>query len=157
MKIGLIADSHDNLPMMRAAVKAFREAGIGALLHAGDIIAPFAARELLTAGCPVFAVYGNNDGEREGLAKVLENIQPGPRRFELGGKTFLLAHDRACVKESDLTGVDVFVFGHAHEYHFEPGSPFVINPGESGGWLSGTPTVALLDTRTMQLQKIQLA
>lgn len=49
MKIGLIADSHDNLPMIRAAVEVFTAAGVEAVLRAGDIIAPFAAKEFLAA------------------------------------------------------------------------------------------------------------
>lgn len=156
MKAGIISDSHDNVPLIRAAVKILTDAGAKVIIHAGDIIAPFAAKELLVPGLPVYAVFGNNDGEKKHLAEVLEGIQPGPRRFELGGKTFLLTHDRESVSDADLVGIDILVIGHSHRYGVEPGPPLVINPGECGGWVTGNPTVALLDTDKMQVNKIPL-
>ena len=157
MKIGLIADSHDNVPMIRSAVNAFTEAGVDAVIHAGDIVSPFAAKELLTAAVPIRAVYGNNDGDTERLAQMIEGIRPGPWKFKLAGKSFLLTHDREPVSEADLEGVDVFVYGHSHIYHFEPGPPITINPGEAGGWLTGIPTVALLDANTMKVTRVMLS
>jgi putative phosphoesterase len=156
MKVGIISDSHDNLPLIRAAVRTFTEAAVEAIIHAGDIIAPFVAKELLAAGLPVHAVFGNNDGERKHLPEVLENIRQGPRAFELGGKKFLLAHDRTSVSCADLEGIDILVIGHTHEYRVEPGPLLVINPGESGGWITGNPTVAILDTKAMEVVKILL-
>ena len=98
MKVGIISDSHDNLPLIRAALCAFADAGAEAIVHAGDIISPFAARELgyynTGAGLPLYAVYGNNDGEKKELPAILEGIRPGPRKFTLGAKRFLLVHDR---------------------------------------------------------------
>jgi putative phosphoesterase len=157
VKIGLIADSHDNVPMIRSAVNAFLEAGVGAIIHAGDIVSPFAAKELLTATVPIRAVYGNNDGDTERLAEMIEGIRPGPWKFKLAGKNFLLTHDSEPVSEADLEGVDIFVYGHSHIYHFEPGPPIHVNPGEAGGWLTGIPTVALLDTKTMKITRVMLS
>jgi putative phosphoesterase len=157
VKIGLIADSHDNVPMIRSAVNAFFQAGVDAIIHAGDIVSPFAAKELLTAAVPMRAVYGNNDGDRERLAQMIEGIRQGPWKFKLAGKNFLLTHDREPVQDTDLAGIDVFVFGHSHIYHIEPGPPLLINPGEAGGWLTGIPTVALLDTRTMEVTRVMLS
>jgi putative phosphoesterase len=156
MKIGIISDSHDNLPLIRTAIKAFTDSGAEAIVHAGDIIAPFAAKELLAASLPVYAVFGNNDGEKKHLSEVLADIRQGPRTFELGGKNFLLTHDRASVSDTDLEGIDVLIVGHSHRYGIEPGSPLVVNPGEAGGWVSGIPTAALLDTNTMEVIKILL-
>lgn len=157
MKIGILSDSHDNVPMVRACVTAFVEAGADAIIHAGDIVSPFAAKELLTAALPVRAVYGNNDGDKAHLSEVLEGIQPGPREFTLGGKKFLLVHDRDSVGDRDLSGIDILIYGHTHLYHIEPGPPLAMNPGESGGWITGTPSAAILDTDTMQISKIDLS
>jgi len=157
MKIGILSDSHDNVPLVRACITAFMEAGVDAIIHAGDIVAPFAAKELLTAAVPVRAVYGNNDGDRERLAEVLEGIQPGPREFTMGGKKFMLVHDRDAIADKDLSGIDILIYGHTHLYHKEPGPPLAINPGESGGWITGTPSAAILNTDTMQVSKIDLA
>lgn len=37
MKIGILADSHDNVPRVRAAVGHFRREEVGHVLHAGDL------------------------------------------------------------------------------------------------------------------------
>jgi putative phosphoesterase len=156
MKIGILSDSHDNVPMIRAAINAFDEAGTAIIVHAGDIISPFAARELLAAAVPVRAVYGNNDGDQAHLSETLDGIQPGARKFTIDGKRFLLVHDREALSDGDLEGVDILVCGHSHAYHCEPGPPLVINPGECGGWTTGNPTAAILDTRSMKVTRIQL-
>ena len=48
--------------------------------------APFAANLLnpeVVGGVPVHAIYGNNDGEKAGLKKILPNVVDGPLRVEL--------------------------------------------------------------------------
>ena len=86
MKIGIVADTHDRVPTFRRAVSMFERLGVQAIFHAGDMIAPFAA-ELISSGklsVPVHCVYGNNDGEREGLKKVLPQVVDGPLRVSSG-------------------------------------------------------------------------
>ena len=156
MKIGLISDSHDNVPLVKAAARIFSERAVEAILHAGDIVSPFTAKELLAAGIPVYAVYGNNDGEKKHLPEVLEHIYPGPHAFELGGRKFLLVHDRDSVTQDRFASADVFVYGHTHLYHVDTGPPLAVNPGEAGGWLTDRPTVAILDTETLDVEKIEL-
>lgn len=46
MRIGAMADTHDNLPMIRRAVEAFNAEQVELVIHAGDIVAPFALRPL---------------------------------------------------------------------------------------------------------------
>ncbi len=65
--IGIMADSHDNLAAIIKAVDFFNENKVGMVIHAGDLISPFTANEFKNLEMPFEAVYGNNDGEREGL------------------------------------------------------------------------------------------
>jgi predicted phosphodiesterase len=44
MKIGVMSDTHDRLPTFRRAVAMFERMKVEALFHAGDLIAPFAAK-----------------------------------------------------------------------------------------------------------------
>ena len=44
MRIGVMSDSHDNLPMIRKAIRLFTDENAEAVLHAGDFIAPFAVK-----------------------------------------------------------------------------------------------------------------
>ncbi|ODS31814.1 MAG: hypothetical protein SCARUB_03062 [Candidatus Scalindua rubra] len=41
MKIGIVADSHDNVPAIKKAVEYFNQSNVEFVIHAGDYIAPF--------------------------------------------------------------------------------------------------------------------
>ena len=147
--IGVMSDSHDNLDAVRAAVALFKNSGCRLVLHAGDFVAPFTARELADLGCPVKAVFGNCDGEKKGLQTALQpfgQIHEAPFLFEWEGFKFLLTHvDYSVQTHLRSRDLDFLVFGHTHKPEVRTqGKTLVLNPGESGGWVSGKKTVALL-------------
>jgi hypothetical protein len=147
MRIGVIADSHDNLPAITAAMNRFQAAGVEALVHAGDYISPFALKRILQARIRVWGVFGNNDGERAGLAQLLPDLAEGPRHLSLGGKKLCIVHDWSHVSRDHLESTDIIVCGHTHQPVVEHREGvLIVNPGECGGWLSGRCTVALMDT-----------
>ena len=156
MKIGIVSDTHDNLPKIKKAMAAFTARKCEAIIHAGDVISPFAAKALKAAKLPIYAVYGNNDGERKGLAELLPGICDGPRAFELGGRKFVLAHSIAQVPDSARAGADVIVVGHTHVAGIERTKPLVINPGECSGWLYGKHSVVVLDTARLAAEELNL-
>jgi len=150
MKIGAISDTHDNLAALAAALRVFERAGVEIILHGGDYCAPFALQRLLQARIPVEGVYGNCDGERAGLAKLLPSLTEGPQRLELGGRKICLIHNRQRLRHEDFEASDILVCGHTHEPKVEhQEGRLIVNPGECGGWLSGRCTVALVDTVAM--------
>jgi len=150
MRIGAIADTHDNLVALAAAVRFFEDQAVEHILHAGDYCAPFALKRLLQTRIPVDGVFGNCDGEREGLAKLLPSLSRGPRRLELGGQKICLIHDRTRLSHEDIEASDILLFGHTHEPEVQrQEGRLVVNPGECGGWLTGRCTVAVIDTRTL--------
>lgn len=156
MKIGLIADTHDNLPKLRKALAAFAMRKCEAIVHAGDVISPFAAKALMQPRLPVLAVYGNNDGERKGLAELIPGICDGPRLVELGGRKILVAHSIAQVADPGASGADLVVVGHTHVAEIQRARPLVVNPGECGGWLYGKSSVAVLDTARLAVEELGL-
>jgi len=163
MKVAVIADSHDRVPALRRALELFRGMNIGAVLHAGDFVAPFAAKLLVgpdapdPATAPLYCVYGNNDGERVGLKKVLAGVQDGPLRVTLGGKNIVMHHWIEWLKPADLAGADIVVTGHTHEIVIESRDGVLyLNPGECCGWLTGRCTAALLDTQAMSAEIIDV-
>ena len=148
--IGLLSDSHDNLTMIRRAMSLFRSAECSLVIHAGDIVAPFAAAELAQAGSPVHAVFGNCDGERVGLVRAFQEfgeIREGPWSLEHAGLTILVTH----IEDSRLTTKlrttwDLLVCGHTHKAEVrKQENRMVVNPGETCGWVNGIGTVALFD------------
>ncbi len=95
MKLGVMADSHDNVPMVRRAVELFNRRGVDLVIHAGDFVAPFAVAPLAGLDCRVVAVFGNNDGERVVLAKKFEaigEVHPNLAETELGGRRIAAMH-----------------------------------------------------------------
>ena len=69
MLIGILSDTHDNVPKTRAAVKRLNTEGVACVLHAGDFIAPFIIDTLKDLAAPMTGVFGNNDGDRILLEK----------------------------------------------------------------------------------------
>ena len=165
MLIGIIADSHDNVPMIKRAVEHFNAAGCELVIHAGDLVAPFAIAVLERLNCPFKAIYGNNDGEKEGLkakaADVGGSIQEPPLLIQAGGVRILVTHDcKAWQAEAGKHSADVVIFGHTHDIAIERAGgaerPVGINPGETGGWLTGSYTAVLLDTDSLEVEIIDL-
>ena len=183
MKLGLISDTHDRLPTFRRALEMFRRMEVDAVFHAGDLVAPFAAR-LLTAEAGVLpkpladgavhVIYGNNDGEREGLAKVLPQILEGPVHVPLAVPGFAgpepgvcrvaMAHFIEWFEPGDLEEADLVVSGHDHRAAIETitrGGREVlrVNPGECCGWVTGRCTVAVatIDGAGVRAELVEVA
>lgn len=163
MKVGIMSDSHDHLDNIRKAVEALNGTGVGFVLHAGDFVAPFVANELQKLMCPLLGVFGNNDGERIGLQNRFKSfgaeIKVQPAFVELGGKKFVIVHEHDLVDSLAESGkFDVVVYGHTHKADIRKASNgcLIVNPGEVCGWLTGKPTIAILDTETMEAVLVEL-
>ena len=156
MKIGIMADSHDNIPAIKRALERLGAEGAACLIHAGDFIAPFAVREILKFDGPVLGCFGNNDGERQGIRKTFPDVREAPAMLSLGGRSILLVHDAAEATPDLLSRADVMIFAHTHKPLVESVDRCLrINPGETGGWLHGSHTVAMLDTDTLEARILE--
>lgn len=154
MLIGVMSDTHDNVPLIEKAVALLNDKKVGFVLHAGDYVAPFALKPMESLACPWIGVFGNNDGEQKGLTRDSRGrIQPAPFELNLDGKMVVVVHDLANFDRKALAerGVGLVVHGHTHEVAIErEGDTLIVNPGEVGGWLGGRSTVVLVDTETME-------
>ncbi|MHA1727581.1 MAG: metallophosphoesterase family protein, partial [Promethearchaeota archaeon] len=103
LKIGVISDTHDHWKNIEKFVEKFiYEGDIEAIFHCGDIIAPFMKipfKGLKNADIPLYAVYGNNDGERMGLKTLF-------------GEDFIIKGD---FFETEMDGKRIIVFHHLSE------------------------------------------
>jgi len=159
MLIGIMSDTHDNLPAIGKAVEFFNGRGVDLVIHAGDYVAPFVARELKKLKAPLRGVFGNNDGERKGLYEAL-GIKDEIIELEADGMKIAVTHGTNDVLVRALAYsrlYDVVVVGHTHRYEIrEVGRTILVNPGEVCGYVSGVRSVALLDTRGRDVKIINL-
>ena len=157
MKIGVLSDTHDRLPAIDAAIAEFLRRGVEAVIHPGDIVAPFAAKRLLLWKGPLYVTYGNNDGERKGLKTVLPQIQDGLLNIELGGRRILVHHYDAWCQVPDIRRAEIIITGHTHEVVNEVREGrLYLNPGECCGWIGDRCTAAVLDTEGPSAEIIEL-
>ena len=157
MLIGVISDTHDRLPLIDRALELFARRRVEAVLHPGDLVAPFAAKRFVDLEVPLYVTYGNNDGERRGLKSVLSQIQDGPMLLELGGRKILLHHFIDWCKEEQIAKADVVITGHTHEVvNAMRDGRRILNPGECCGWVNNRCTVAILDTSDLSAEIVEL-
>jgi putative phosphoesterase len=162
MRVGLLADSHDRLPAIAEFVKQMQAAGVSMVLHAGDYCAPFALRPIEEASMSLAGVFGRNDGDTQGLlAKATAGfgaeLFEGPHSFELGGQRIMLVHDIADVQPRSIEAHGIVVHGFTHQQEMKHrGDTLIVNPGESCGWLYGTPKAAILDLDSRNVEFLAL-
>ncbi len=161
MKIGIMSDSHENKEKIIAALNVFNSENVELILHAGDIISPIMCSAFKLSRSKMIFVYGNNDGEKILLKQKIEelgfSIFTGKYEFEFSGKKIILMHEPdglAGFVKSDY--YDIIVYGHTHKIDIRTGKPFVINPGEISGLITGDSTCCILDLNSMQNLLIKL-
>ena len=159
MLIGIISDTHDNMPMLRKAVTFLNERKVAHVIHAGDFTSPFTFRALKDLACDFTGIYGNNDGERVLLQKLSkQRIFTQPYILDLAGRKIVIMHEHQVVDAlADSGHYDLVIYGHTHKQDIRrEGKTLVINPGESTDWLTGQGHVVILDLETMEYQIIPL-
>ncbi|RJP21818.1 MAG: metallophosphoesterase [Candidatus Abyssobacteria bacterium SURF_5] len=160
MLVGILSDTHDNMIMLKKAVDCFLGRGVDLVLHAGDYVAPFTARELGRLNCGLIGVFGNNDGDKLLLTKKYEGIgqlYDGIHQLKVDGKMIALTHYPDIAETLASRGAyDVVICGHNHRAKIVEGKTLLINPGECCGWLEGTSTIAFLDLLTMRTELVTL-
>lgn len=161
MLLGIISDSHDNLPNIYQALDYFKQQGIDTVIHCGDVCAPGVMREIVQKfGGRMHLVYGNVDGDREkmeALAESLPNltIHGEQGRVEIDGKKIGFVHypdvAETMAKKGDL---DAVFYGHDHKpWEKQIGKTTLRNPGTLAG-LFAKATFATYDTQTNKAKLI---
>lgn len=155
MLLGLLSDTHDNLPAIEAALRLFRERGVTQLLHAGDLTRP----ETLTAfgKWPVVLAQGNND-LGVGPAAQRAGIPYGEWRGSIGGRQIAVVHghERRGLEEAVRSGqFELVVTGHSHRVREEwVGGTLVVNPGAL--YRAARYTCAVYETATEAVELLEV-
>jgi hypothetical protein len=159
--IGIFADAHDHLDNIRRAVERFNRERVDLVLFAGDFVSTIAVPPLRRLEAPLVACYGDNEGNKIGLAsgfRLVGQLAEPPVRLTVDdGTRLVIAHMKRQLR--GLDDYDVGVVGHTHKPRIERDARgrLLINPGETSGWSFGRPTIALFDTSTKQATIVELA
>jgi putative phosphoesterase len=165
MLIGIMADTHDNLPLVEKAVQKLNEENVGLVLHAGDYVAGFVILKFKELHAKLIGVFGNNDGDHELLKKRFSenpnlDMHGNFADVTVDGVRIALLHgsDRELLKALiESQSFDVVVHGHSHLAEaYKKGKTLVINPGEVCGYLTGKPTISLFDTAKREARQVEL-
>lgn len=159
MLIGVVSDTHDNMPAIRRVVDLFNSRQVRHVIHAGDYCSPFTFRVLKDLSCEFTGIFGNNDGEKLLLKKMSDGrIFRQPHVFELEGRKIVIMHEHHVAEALAASGhYDVVIFGHTHEPVVKTvGKCLMVNPGEASGWLYGNCTAALLDLAEMKAEIVAI-
>ena len=134
MRIGIFADSHDHLDHIRLAVNRFNQEQCTYVIFAGDLVSTTAVPPLRSLECPLIGCFGDNEGNRLVVSHMERQLRGLTEPF------------------------DVAICGHTHKPKIgrDEHGRLHINPGETGGWSFGRPTVALLETGTRQATLVHL-
>lgn len=161
MKIAVLSDTHDNIWKLEQAMPHL--AAAEAVIHCGDLIAPFMIKRLSSGiSQPVHVVWGNNDGDKRLLTRFADQagnitIHGDFARLELDGKLVAVNHYPEIARPLAASGqYDMVCYGHDHTAHEEwVGKTLLLNPGEVMG-MNGNSTLALVDTETMAVEWVNL-
>jgi len=158
--IGVISDTHENENAIKKAVEIFKQKNVEFVVHCGDIISPQMLEHF--QGLKMMFVFGNNDGEKEGLNKMAEQFGFGEIKeeleFEHNGKKFCVYHGTKKEKLDNAiksNKYDYVLTGHTHIKRDEKiGKTRVINPGAL--FRIYPYTIALLDVKKGKLEFIKI-
>lgn len=164
MLIGIMSDAHDSIQGVKNALQVFSQKKVGLVLFAGDMIGSGNCYTFEGFAVPVKLVYGNNDGDRVGLAREFARfgceylgdfgviMADGLKIALMHGTEELLVE---AVVASQL--YDVVVRGHNHRAEVtKHGKTLLVNPGEIWGYFTGLSSLAILDTSNLNVEMIEL-
>ena len=150
MKIAVVSDSHDNLEKIEKFVNLVNEENVSLVIHCGDFISPFSVKVFTEKlKCDFVGVFGNNDGEIQGILKVSGGtIAKPPAVKVVDNLKIVFMHEPLFVEQIAKSGdYDYVIYGHTHRVDVRTvGRARVLNPGELCGYLTGKSTYALIDT-----------
>lgn len=157
MRVGVVSDTHDNLPNVRRIVEIFAAARVERIVHTGDITRARTLELFAELTAPLFGVFGNNDVERPALETAASasgfTLADPPLRLHWAGREIVVVHDPRDLAPAELGFGRVALHGHTHRPALErPDGGLVFNPGECAGMLRGHNVVGVVDLVTLSVE-----
>ncbi len=166
MKIGVISDIHDNVHNLVLALnELINNHKVGQIIFLGDFVGAAISRILKSAPVPVFAIWGNNDGDHYIITKISmsegSNLTMSFEVFDTvefdNRKIFLSHYPMLAMPMAKSGDFDAVFYGHNHLKHMEKvGDCLVLNPGEIAAYKTGIASYAVYDTDTNSAEIFEL-
>ncbi|MBN1249653.1 MAG: metallophosphoesterase family protein [Anaerolineae bacterium] len=162
MRIGIIADTHNDQNLTQRALARLQQESIGTILHAGDVTS---ARLLqLFEGYDVWIARGNMDHDPALIPTAQALFGPGRLKavhtLSLNGCNIAMVHNGESPSARELIKTKAYTYlihGHTHHIRDERMlSTRIINPGAIGNTRWRRPSFAILDLGTDDLSIIEL-
>jgi len=165
MKIAIISDIHDNFHNLVSALKIIEERKPEQIIFLGDFINNGIAKILANFKVPVFAVWGNNDGDKAAIKET--SLKPGSNLkiseniydfLEFDGKKIFLTHYPDIAKQMAKSGeYDIVFYGHNHLKNLDKiGDCIVCNPGEICAQKTGQAGFVIYDTKDNEIEFVEI-
>ena len=164
MKICIVSDSHDNRPLLEAAVREAKAAGAEAILHCGDVVAPSTLEVLKPFNLPAHVIHGNNTGDLYMMSLISAKLSNQTTYYgqdagiKLGGRRIFMVHYPHYAEAMATTGDwDLVCCGHDHKAAIRAiedmsgNTTLLVNPGTVGG-IKAPATWVLGDLETMSFE-----
>lgn len=162
MKVCILSDSHDHIPLLDAAVESAVDEGAEAVLHCGDVVSPSTLHCLDKYGLPVHVIHGNNTGDLYTLGRLASRDENHihyhgmDAGLELAGRRIFLVHYPHYAHALATTGDwDLVCCGHSHKLQIDAianlrgGTTHLVNPGTIGGVGRAPATFIMADLERM--------
>lgn len=165
MKIAIISDIHDNAHNIVLILEEIYKTDVEQIYFLGDFVGAGISRILLTSTIPIYAIWGNNDGDRSLITRFsLEegsNLTVGFDTYdvvEIDKRKIFLTHYPLIANTIAKSGeFDAVFYGHDHlKSYNRVGECLVLNPGEVGAYKTGIASYAIYDTKTNDAKIIEL-
>mgnify|MGYP001120133295 CR=1 FL=1 len=163
MKIGIISDIHDDIPNLLKSFEILKKQKVSRVFFCGDLVSCFTIDYFRNLKIPVKAVYGNNEGDKDGIIERIKrnkvDFEYAPKRklmwdVELEGQRLAVFHGHQPEITHSLVHSRLFdyvITGHTHRSHVKKVKKTLwINPGSVCG-VAGLdiapikPSLAILD------------
>lgn len=165
MKLGVLSDSHNNIPNLLKALRLFDGEGISQLLHCGDMADMLTAKQM--TGFDIIYVNGNSDRSAEAVSHTVWTLNPRNEiagdvyEGMLGGVKIAATHGHLTLKLDRLIRsrrFDYVFHGHTHRQRDELiGKTRIINPGALGGARYEPRSVCVVDLDSDDVQFITVS
>lgn len=165
MKIAIISDIHENFHNLVLFLNDVKKYDIKKIIFLGDFMNNWIAKLLAASEIPVYAVWGNNDGDKVAITKTAlsqwSNLEVWFDTFDIieieNRKIFLTHYPMLAKPMAKSWDFDAVFYWHNHLYNIDQtNNCIIVNPWEISAHKTSKATFAIYDLETNQAEIITL-